>query len=183
MIDLNKIYRFFIKTLMCICLFLGLGIICKLDSNYKDSIQRNLYQEYLDFSNIKAFYDKYLGGVFPIEDVYNGRLQDVFNENLVYKSATAYEDGVMLSVDYNYLVPAINGGIVVYIGEKEKYGNVVIVEGDNDIDIWYGNLCNTMVKIYDGVSSGSYLGEACDNKVYVVYTKKNQFLNYEEYLN
>lgn len=154
-----------------------------MDASYKNYIQKKLYQEHFDFSIIKGFYNKYLGGVFPIENVSDNVVTPVFNDGLVYLSNETYEDGVMLKVDYNYLVPAINRGIVVYIGEKEKYGNVVIVEGDNGVDIWYGNLCNVMVKLYDVVNDGSYLGESCDNKIYIVYTKKNEFLNYEEYLN
>lgn len=174
---------FLVKNLLCISLFLGFGIVCKLDVNYKNCVQRKLYYEHFDFSRVKVFYEKYLGGVFPIEGISNGNITSVFSENLIYQGAEAYEDGVMLKVDYNYLVPAINGGLVVYIGEKEKYGNVVIIEGDNDVDIWYGNMCNTTVKLYDVVSSGSYLGEACDNKIYVVYTKKNEVLDYKDYLN
>lgn len=168
--------------LLCACLFLGLGIVCKSNLKYKDYVFKKMYQEYLDFSLVKSFYNKYLGGVIP-GGIINSDTKAVFNEELVYNSLTRYKDGVMLGVNYNYLVPAIDGGIVVYTGEKDGYGNVVIVEGDNGIDIWYGNLCNTVVKIYDVVSRGSYLGEVCDNKVYIVYTKKNEFLNYEDYLN
>ena len=164
-------------------MFLGLGIICKLDINYKNYIQRKLYQEYFDFSDVKVFYDKYLGGIFPIENIYNNKMQSVFYEELIYQEAITYKDGVMLKVSYNYLVPAINGGVIVYIGEKKDYGKVIIVEGNNGIDIWYGNICNVMVNIYDVVNEGSYLGEVCDNKLYIVYTKKNEFLNYADYLN
>jgi len=163
-------------------LFLGLGIICKSDVDYKNYIQKKLYQEYFDFSVVKVFYEKYLGGIFPLDAVSNVGLKSVFNEKLVYHSAVSYGDGVMLKVDYNYLVPVVNNGIVVYVGEKDNYGNVVIVEGNDGIDIWYGNLCNIMVKNYDVVSSGDYLAESCDNRVYVVYTRKNEFLNYEDYL-
>ena len=106
----------------------------------------------------------------------------VFNEELVYESINAYEEGAVLEVNYNYLVPSTSKGIVVYIGEKEKYGNVVIVEGDDGVDIWYGNLSNTMVNIYDVVDNGTYLGEVSDNKMYIVYSKKNEFLDYRDYL-
>lgn len=164
-------------------MFLILGIVCKLDINYKTYVQKKLYQEHFDFSSIKFFYNKYLGGVFPLENISNVDVNPVFSEKLVYQDSVKYKDGAMLRVDYNYLVPSINGGLVVYVGEKDDYGNVVIVEGDNGIDIWYGNLCNVMVKIYDVVNSGSYLGEVCDNKMYVVYTRKNEFLNYVDYLN
>lgn len=179
---MNKIYMFFIKSLLCLCVFLILGIVCKLDNNYKGYIQKKLFQEYLDFSCISNFYEKYLGGIFPVGKISSGGIMSVFNDGLVYHDALKYEDGVMLLVDYNYLVPAINGGIIVYIGEKENYGKVVIVEGNDGIDIWYGNLCNIMVNIYDSVGSDSYLGESCNDKIYLVYTKKNKFLNYEDYL-
>lgn len=177
-----RVYRVLIKSMLCISLFLGLGIVCKSNSTYKSLVQKKLYQEYLDFSSIKVFYDKYLGGVIPTYNISNSGLQAVFDEELVYQSIGEYEDGAKLVVDYNYLVPVIEKGIVVYIGEKEKYGNVVIVEGDNGIDIWYGNLDNVMVNIYDVVDSGSYLGSVCDNILYLVYSKGNEILNYNDYL-
>ena len=153
-----------------------------MDYNCKEYIQRKIYYEYFDFSNIKLFYDKYLGGVFPIDGVSNKAAISVFNEGLIYSDVVDYDRGAMLQVDYNYLVPNINRGIVVYIGEKDRYGKVVIIEGEDGIDIWYGNLCNIIVSLYDVVSSGDYLGESCDNKLYVVYTKKNEFLDYKDYL-
>lgn len=180
---MRKIYIYFVKTLICIILFLGLGIVCKLDIRCKDYIHKKLYEDYFDFSGVRLFYNQYLGGVFPIDNVSFHGLVSVFHEDLHYLKSEDYEEGVSLSVDYNYLVPATDKGIVVYVGEKDKYGNVVIVEGDTGVDIWYGNLCNIMVNLYDSVDSGSYLGESCNNKIYLVYTKKNEFLDYHDYLN
>ena len=88
----------------------------------------------------------------------------------------------MLKVTKNYLVPNLQEGIVVYSGKKEKYGYTVIIEGNDQIDYWYGNICNTIVKMYDQVPKGSYLGESCDEKIYFVVTKKNEVLNYQDYL-
>lgn len=177
-----KFYLFIIKSLLCIIIFLVLGIACKRNVDYKNYVYKRLYQEHIDFSSMKVFYNKYLGGVFPLEDVFGVSSKPVFNEELVYQSINAYEEGAVLGVNYNYLVPSTSKGIVVYIGEKEKYGNVVIVEGDDGVDIWYGNLCNTMVSIYDVIDRGTYLGESCDEKIYIVYTKKNEFLDYKDYL-
>ena len=178
---LNKIYFYIIKCLVCVIVFLGLGIFCKLDSNNKELVYKKVYQEHLEFSKVKAFYNKYLGGVMPLEGISSGT-KAVFNEKLIYKSSSSYLDGALLEVDYNYLVPVIENGIVVFIGEKELYGNVVIVEGDSGISTWYGNICNSMVKIYDVIDKGSYLGEVCDNKLFVAYSKGGQFLNYKDYL-
>ena len=179
---MNRIYVFFIKFFLCVCLFLGLGIICKMDINYRKYLERKLYQESLDFSRVRLFYNKYLGGIFPIENSFNKGIISVFNEKLIYNNYDDYKDGVSLEVEYNYLVPAIKRGLVIYRGVKEGYGNVVIIEGDDGIDIWYGSLCNIVVELYDFVESGNYIGDVCDNKLYLVYTNENNFLDYKKYL-
>ena len=65
---------------------------------------------------------------------------------------------------------------------KEHYGNVIIIEGVNGIDIWYGNMETSSIKLYDYVESGTYLGTTKDNYLYLVYSKDGQFLNYKEHL-
>lgn len=183
MIFIRNLEKFFFKFLLCSCLFLGLGIICKININYKDYIENKIYHEYFDFSMFKFFYNKYLGGVFPFNNIANSGVISVFDDDLTYKNISSYKDGAVLEVNYNYLVPNMYSGIVVYVGEKDGYGKVVIVEGNNGVDVWYGNMCNIMVELYDVVNNGDYLGDVCDNKLYVVYTKKNIFLDYRDYLN
>ena len=106
----------------------------------------------------------------------------VFNEKLTYENETKYYDGVKLEVDNNYLVPIIKEGMVTYIGEKENYGNVIIIEGVDGISIWYGNMEKTTVKLYDYVDAGLYLGTTKDNYLFLVYQKDGQFLDYQTYL-
>ncbi len=123
-----------------------------------------------------------MGGIFPIENVNNNETSYVFNETLTYSQITSYEDGAILSVTSNYLVPSMESGIVVYVGKKEKYGNVVMIEDQEGIDVWYGNMCHTLVNLYDTVEKGTNLGEVCDTSLYLVYTKGNDYLDYQEYL-
>ena len=85
-------------------------------------------------------------------------------------------------MDTNYLVPVLESGIVLFIGEKENYGNVIIIEGVDGVDIWYGNMKTTSVKLYDYVESGDLLGETLNDNLYLVYSKDGKFLNYEDYL-
>ena len=66
--------------------------------------------------------------------------------------------------------------------EKEKYGNVIVVSSEDGVDIWYGNMNMTSVKLYDYIDKGNYLGEVKDDKLYLVYVKDNSFLDYNEYL-
>ena len=172
-----------IKTLLCIILFLILGIICKKNNTYQYFIHEKIYQESLSFYYFKEFYNKYLGGVFPIENLDNQDIIQVFNDSLVYDDMVEYLNGVKLNVGLNYLIPNQKKGIVVYVGKKDGYQNVVMIEDDDGVVTWYGNICNSLVHIYDQVDFGDYLGEACSEEIYLVYTKGNEFLDYRKYLN
>ena len=83
-------------------------------------------------------------------------------------------------MDKNYLIPINESGIIVFIGEKEGYGNVVIVQRVDGVDEWYGNISNVNVKLYDYVKKGDLLGDTSDI-LYLVYKKDGNVLNYEEY--
>ena len=153
----------------------------KSSENYKDIIVTNLYEKNISFTKIKNLYTKYLGGIVPLDKV-SSNITPVFNETLEYTNESIYHDGVRLEVTNNYLVPIIEEGMVVYIGEKENYGNVVIIEGIDGIDIWYGNMETTTIELYDYVEKGNYLGQTRDNNLYLVYAKDGSFLDYKEYL-
>ena len=81
------------KSLVCIIVFLGLGIICILDNDYKELVNYKLYQDNVSFSQFEKIYNKYLGGIFPLEGMVGSGSQAVFNEDLVYTSSIPYFDG------------------------------------------------------------------------------------------
>lgn len=170
-----------LRTLTVIVLFLILAIISKSNTTYKDLIVSNLYEKNISFAKVKNLYTKYLGGIIPLEKV-SPEITPVFNEKLEYTNESIFYDGVKLEVMNNYLVPIIEEGMVVYIGEKENYGNVIIIEGIDGVEIWYGNIETTSVKLYDYVESGNYLGETKDNYLYLAYSKDGKFLDYKECL-
>lgn len=170
-----------LRSLTVIVIFLLLAIVCKSNKTYKDVIVTNLYEKNFSFTKIKKLYTKYLGGIFPLDKVTND-ITPVFNEQLEYINDSAYHDGVKLEVVDKYLVPILEEGMVVYVGEKENYGNVIIIEGIDGIDIWYGNIDTTTVELYDYVEKNTYLGQTKDNNLYLVYSKDGSFLDYKEYL-
>ena len=170
-----------LRSLTVVVIFLFLAIATKSSKQYKDIIGRELYQENISFVKIKNLYNKYLGGIIPLDKA-TPTLQPVFNENLEYLESVPYYDGVKLEVNDKYLVPTLEEGMVVYIGEKENYGNVIIIEGINGIDIWYGLIETTTIKLYDYVEKNTYLGQTKDNYLFLAYSKDGNFLNYKEYL-
>ncbi len=170
-----------LRCMSVIVLFLIMAILSKANTTYKDLIVSNIYEKNISFAKIKKIYDKYLGGVIPLDKNIEKEIT-VFNEELSYEDESIYHDGVKLTVSNNYLVPIQTEGMVVYIGEKENYGNVVIIEGIDGIDIWYGNMEKISPKLYDYVEKNTYLGTTKDNILYLVYQKDGKFLNYKEYL-
>lgn len=178
----NRFRCFVNKILILIVLFLINLIAIKSSTSYSEFVYDKIYNSNFSFSSVKNFYNKYLGGVEVIDGIVNNT-KSVFNETLTYNNESIYYDGVKLEVSSSYLVPVIEEGLVVFVGNKENYGDVIIIQGIDGVDIWYGNMANTSVKLYDYVEKGTLLGEVKDNILYLVYSKEDKFLNYSEYLN
>ena len=167
------------KTLITVVLMLLALIFIKASKSFKTGFYKQVYGTNFSFSKINNLYNKYIGKLDIVDKV--ATTEAVFNEKLVYKKKEKYKDGVKLLVGSNYLVPIQESGIVVFIGKKEDYGNVVIIQRLDGVDQWYGNISNTDLKLYDYVKKGELLGEV-DNTLYLVYRKNGKSLNYEEYI-
>lgn len=168
----------YINKVLFVCLLTVITlIVLKSNSNLKAPFYKYVYEDNISFADINNLYKKYFGNQIPfVNDV-----KEVFDEKISYTNKKQYKDGVELEVESNYLVPAIKEGMVVFVGEKENYGNTVIVSGVDGIDIWYSNI-NSNVKIYDYVDKNTLIGEAINNKMYIVIKKGDTILNYEEYI-
>lgn len=169
------------KFLLVIILTLITLIAIKKDIKFKELFYKYVYEDSINFAKINEYYEKIFGSYIPFEDTTN-KVTPVFNEKLTYISSNKYLDGVKLTVENNYLVPVLQSGLVVYMGEKEGYGNTVIVQGIDGIDIWYGNVTNISISLYDYIDKKSLLGTTKDDVLYLVYKKDGEILNYEEYL-
>lgn len=177
----NKLlFSFVVKTLLLILIGLIVLIFIKDNNKNKELIYNIAFKENISFSSIKTFYNKYIGGVLPFDNLINIETP-VFNENLKYKEINKYKDGIVLTVDDKYLVPTQEGGIVTFIGKKDGYGNTVIIESEN-VTIWYGNINNVSVDLYDYIEKGMFLGETLDNKLYLVYEKDGKVVDYKDFI-
>ena len=170
---------FFTKLFISIIITLIILILIKASSDFKNNFYKQVYSTNISFTSLKKIYNKYIGNIDILDKVI--KTEPVFSEKLTYSKKEKYLDGVDLIVGKNYLVPIEESGIVVFIGEKENYGNVVIIQRIDGIDEWYGNIDNVNVKMYDYVKKGQLLGEANDN-LYLVYKKDGNVLNYEDYI-
>ncbi len=161
--------------------------MCFIKSNDKNKlfIKENIYNKNINFAKINKLYESYFGKIYPIEELEKKTsvtIEPVFSEKLAYSNKEDYKEGVKLTVEDNYLVPILESGIVVYIGEKDNYGYTIIVEQVNGVDIWYVGLKKTDLKLYDYVEKGKLLGEIDNNELYLFYQKDGKFISYKEYI-
>lgn len=174
--NLRKVIRNTItKVLLTIIITLILLISFKTNNDFKRLFNKYVYNTSLPFTDFKELYDKYFLGKDENEVV------QTFVEKITYYDKSLYEDGVKLTVSDNYLVPAIDSGIVVFIGDKDKYGKTIIVQQVNGVDVFYGNV-NNNVNMYDYVEKGSLIGEAIDTNIYLAFQKEGKFVSYKDYL-
>ena len=179
---LKKSVRSFIsRVLLTVIIFLVGMILVKSDSKIKNIILEQVYNKNFEFTKMRKIYKKYFGNILSIDQLAM-KDQQVFQAKLSYQKANSYLDGVKLSVSENYMVPVLESGIVIFIGEKEGYGNTVVVEQIDGIDVYYSNISTDGIKLYDYLEKGSLLGEAQDKKIYLVFQKDGKYLNYKDYI-
>lgn len=172
------------KSLITIVLVLGVLIVTKSSDKYKAIIKQNVFDRNFSFAKVNEVYTKYLGSALPFKDVkiFKEETKTTFEEKLNYTEANKYLDGVKLTVEQNYLVPIQESGLVVFAGEKEGYGNIIIIQQVDGVDMWYGNLDNVNVNLYDYAEKGTLLGEVKDTNLYLVYQKDGKYVDYKEYI-
>ena len=177
----KSIKNFISRCLIVIILFLLTLILIKDNVSLKNYIIKYVYEDNFEFTKLRSIYEKYFGKILSVDKIAPTD-EKVFNEKISYNKSNVYKDGVVLSVDENYMVPTIESGIVVFIGEKEGYGNTVIIEQVNGIDVWYSNINTTNIKMYDYIEKGKLLGEVKGKKLYMVFSKDGKYLNYKDYI-
>ena len=173
----NLISRFLISIILV--------LISMIYINGKEE-NKLLYKEQIltknfSFTKINNWYQKYFGNIVPI-DIEDKNTEMVFDSSLKYQSIEEYKNGHKLIVEPNTIINAISSGIIVYMGEKDDYDNVIIVQGIDGVDIWYGNITNTNLNLYDYVEEGTLLGESKKDYLYLVLNKDGEYLNYEKYI-
>ena len=177
----KSVRNFITRVLIVVIIFLVGMILVKSNSKAKNSILKQVYDTNFKFTKVKEIYQKYFGNILSIDKL---ALEDkqVFQEELTYQKSKSYLDGVKLQVNDNYMVPALESGIVIFMGEKEGYGNTIVIEQIDGIDVYYSNISSDGIKLYDYVEKGTLLGEAEDNQLYLVFQKDGSFLDYKKYI-
>lgn len=173
------IKRMIYKIMIVMILVLFGTLIIQKSNNIRNIIYDNVYVNYLNFSKVKNVYNTYLGNVIPFQNIV--KEEPVFNEKLKYKEKSKFNNGVKLTLKNN-IVPILDSGIVIFIGNKDGFNKTVIIENIDGVEEWYGNLDNINVKLYDYVKKNDILGDSVNNTLYLEFKKDNKPLDYNKFL-
>lgn len=185
--DSNKRFKkyllsFFSKILISAIIFLVVLIVTKRDDSLKSKINEKVFKTNFSFATVNKWYKDTFGEILPFDNLVSEKDVSVFNEKITYKANSLYKDGVKLTVTDKYLVPILQSGIVVFMGAKENYGQTIIIQQVDGIDVWYSNIDASNINLYDYVEKGTLLGEAKGDYIYLVFQKDGKFLDYKEYI-
>ena len=173
------INKFIFKSLIVAVITIILLIGMKSSIKFKTEFYKYVYDTNIPFAKFDNLYNKYFKD-FNINNK-SDKIKLVSSEKLSYKEKEDYEGGVKLKVSKNYSIQAQNSGIIVFLGKKEKFGNTIIVQQTNGVDVWYGNIDNANYKLYDYVSKGDIIGTS-NNYLYLLFKKDGKIINYEEFI-
>jgi len=169
------------RVLIAVIFVLSSTIFISWSNINKENYKKNVFETNLSFTTINNWYEKYFGSALPID--FNPGIVPVSQNQMDISNVIKYQNGFLATVSKDSAITSWNSGIVVFIGEKENYGNVLIVQGIDGVDIWYGNITNINLNLYDYVEKGSIIGSALEDHIYFVFQKDGQYLDYEEYKN
>ena len=179
--SIKKVILGFInQVLICIVLFLSVLILTK-NTSFKDKLYEFIYSYNFSFLEIENFVKKNFGSIIPsISD--NKATEIVSSERLEYKKLTEIENGVLLDVDKGRVITSLESGLVVFIGEKEDYGKVLILEQVDGVEAWYIGITLDEFKLYDYVEKGTIIGETSDTEIKLLFKKQGEGVDYKTYL-
>lgn len=167
------------KLTILLLLVLGVIIGIKTNKDFKQFVKVKVFEETFPFSKINSLYQKYFGTSLPFEGVLKNDTETVFKEKLSYSKKEKYQDGLKLTVTKEYLAPVLESGMVVFIGDKENYGKTVIIQQIDGIDVWYSNMDNINVNLYDYIEKGTLIGSVKESSLILLFKKDGKILDYE----
>lgn len=167
------------KLTILLLLVLGVIIGIKTNKDFKQFVKVKVFEETFPFSKINSLYQKYFGTSLPFEGVLKNDTETVFKEKLSYSKKEKYQDGLKLTVSKEYLAPVLESGMVVFIGDKETYGKTVIIQQIDGIDVWYSNMDNINVNLYDYIEKGTLIGSVKKSSLILLFKKDGKILDYE----
>lgn len=173
------ISNLFTRTLLSVILVLACAIYINISDANLLNFKNYFFNDTLAFTKINNLYSKYFGNIVP--DKVNKTIPVASTNTNFYTNIEEVDNSYKLQLNSNTF-SFLESGIIVFSGEKEGFGKTIIVQGIDGVDIWYSNLDNTNVTIYDYVEKGGIVGECKENTIILTFMENGEYKSYENYL-
>ncbi|WP_044894641.1 M23 family metallopeptidase [Bacillus alveayuensis] len=175
--DSHPLFRkevFLFKTFLSVCLVLIIAILFKNSSSHLEPIRsfvKSSMEQEFQFAAVSEWYEQQFGkplALLPKEKQQGGNdgvqyAVPASGHVRVLESFDVNGQGVMVETGAEASVEAMNDGVVVFAGTKDKLGKTVIIQHADGTESWYGNLGKISVKLYDFVEMRKEVGKAINN--------------------
>ena len=169
------------RILLIIIFLLFILILNKYNKSLIHKFKDNLFNKSFNFIKVNKISQKLLGrDVFYYQKNNDSSL--VLSNNFTSSGKEKYFDGEKINVSTDLPIGSIKSGVVVFIGNKDNFNNTVIIQGIDGFNIWYGNLTDININLYDYVEEHNLIGSADGDFVYLLIEKDNKFYTYDEYI-
>ena len=177
----NYISRLATRILLVLVFVLFVLILNKFNRNLSLEFKNDLFNKSFNFVKVNKISQKVLGkDVFYYQG--NDNSMQVLSNNFNSFDKQKYMDAEKMVVSSNLPIGSISSGVAVFIGDKENYGKTIIIQGLDGYNIWYCNIKDINIKLYDYVESQSLIGSADGQYIYLLIEKNNKFFTYDEYI-
>lgn len=168
----RQILNILTKTFISL-IFLIISVLIFKNEKIYYQYHKILFDNNIDFAYIRSKTNYLFGKVIFNKENY------VSSEKFRYYSIDKIDNHYLLEVDSNYIINNLKSGVVCFIGDKQNYGNTVIIEGDDGITISYSNLENINVNLYDYIEEGIIIGNTIDNNLILGFKNGDEYISYE----
>jgi stage IV sporulation protein FA len=171
----------FTRLLLVVIFLLLILIINKYNHTFITKFKNNLFNKTFNFIKVNKISQKILGkDVFYYQN--NKDIESVLSNSFDANIKEKYLDSEKLSVSLDLPIGSISSGVVVYIGNKDSYGSTIIIQGVDGYNIWYGNVKDINVGLYDYVEEHNLIASANGEYIYLLIEKDNKYFTYDEYI-
>jgi len=103
---------------------------------------------------------------------------NILNDSEVVETFSENGNGLVLHMNENNDVRALERGVVIFAGNHKKYGKSVIIQHADDSITTFGQLSNIDVHLYEAVEKDALIAKGeKDKEIYVQVEKNNTFVD------
>lgn len=176
----KSIYNLINRTLICTLIFIICLILVKGNKDLKSFVYKNVYENNINIIKVEEIYQKYIASFFE-KNKNNQDILAVSKEKLNYYDLEETENGISLDVDIETIIPSFNEGIVLYVGDKDEYKDVLVIKQIDGCEVWYIGV-DTDLKIYDYVEKQEIIGKSKNKKLILNFKQNGEVVDYKNYL-